>query len=163
MSGRLRMVLLPAGLVAGLLAEWPTWLARPDWGTVVDLGVGWAFLAAGFMAWSRRPANRVGPLLTAIGFSWFLYNLIFTRNPVAFGIGFWLGSLFIALLVHLVLAFPSGHLVLMRLSSASHYSSPLPSTLPTIQTAGPARASSWSHPVLPMPSCSTTASAHTNC
>src|SRR6266545_7038968 len=39
------------------------------------VGVAWAFLLAGLAAWSRRPANRVGPLLAAAGFALLLRQL----------------------------------------------------------------------------------------
>jgi hypothetical protein len=33
--------------------------------------VGLAYLAAGAIAWHRRPHNRTGPLLLAIGYVWY--------------------------------------------------------------------------------------------
>ena len=34
--------------------------------------VGLAYLAAGAIAWRRRPHNRTGPLLLAIGYVWYI-------------------------------------------------------------------------------------------
>ena len=35
------------------------------------LVAGWGFAGTGLYAWDRRPDSRVGPLMTAIGFTWF--------------------------------------------------------------------------------------------
>ena len=71
---------------------------------------GLSFAAAGLVAWSRRPENRTGPLLIAVGFAWFLGSLIAANASAVFTLGTALASLFIAAFVHLVLAFPSGRL-----------------------------------------------------
>jgi hypothetical protein len=46
------------------------------------LPVGWAFIAAGMIAWSREPANRVGRLMVATGFAWFLGALSLANQPL---------------------------------------------------------------------------------
>src|SRR5947209_18083666 len=100
-----------AGLAVGVYAEWafakggaaPAELVR-------DVAVGWACVGAGLVAWRRRPANRLGPLMTGQGFAWFLGNLEGTGIPVLFAVGLWLTWLEHAILAHLILAFPSGRL-----------------------------------------------------
>jgi signal transduction histidine kinase len=72
--------------------------------------IGWAFIGTGIFAWLRRPENRFGALMTAIGFSACLAGLrVATESWV-----FIFGLLFItsqwALLFHMLLAFPSGTL-----------------------------------------------------
>jgi hypothetical protein len=47
---------------------------------VHDQVVGMAYLVAGVIAWRRRPDNATGPLLVAIGYSW--YIPIFQAAPV---------------------------------------------------------------------------------
>ena len=111
MNRRVLVALALAGLAVGVYAEWayaqggaaPTALVR-------DVAVGWAFVGAGLVAWRRRPANRIGPLMTAEGFAWFLGNLEGTGVPVLLAICLWLTWLETAILAHLILAFPSGRL-----------------------------------------------------
>ena len=76
-------------------------------GTVV---VGWGFVWVGLYAWARRPDNRVGMLMAATGFAWFLSALSFSDVPLIFTIGQLFGSLFFAVIMHLLIAFPSGRL-----------------------------------------------------
>src|SRR4029079_7562524 len=68
-----RLLIVVAGVVFSVLAEAQQLaLDRPAVFLVADLLGGWAFLAAGAVAWDRRPSNRIGPLLVAIGFAWFV-------------------------------------------------------------------------------------------
>jgi signal transduction histidine kinase len=72
--------------------------------------IGWAFVGTGIYAWLRRPDNRIGALMTAVGFSACLAGLrVSTESWV-----FIFGLLFItsqwALLYHMLLAFPGGRL-----------------------------------------------------
>ncbi|WP_257155545.1 ATP-binding protein [Streptomyces sp. Ru87] len=75
-----------------------------------DLSVGWAYAAAGLVAWWRRPANRTGPLLLAEGLTWFLGNFQGSGVPLLFALGAWGEALNLAVLAHLLLAFPEGRL-----------------------------------------------------
>jgi signal transduction histidine kinase len=72
------------------------------------VGVAWAFLLAGLAAWSRRPANRVGPLLAAAGFALLLRQLRYSHDPAAFTAFFAVSELSYALVAHSVLAYPTG-------------------------------------------------------
>ena len=78
---------------------------------VLALMIGWAFIAAGLIARTRRPENRTGVLLLIVGFSFFAGALAESNNSLVFTIGFTLGSIFVAALIHLLLAYPSGRLV----------------------------------------------------
>jgi signal transduction histidine kinase len=74
------------------------------------LGTGWGFIGTGLYAWRRRPRNNTGPLMIAVGFAALLKALAFSNDSVVFTIGS-LGELLIyALLIHLLLSFPSGRL-----------------------------------------------------
>ena len=92
-----------------------------------DLAVGLAFLVTGLVAWRRRPANRVGLLMTAVGFTWFIgswgnltdWNIFRQAFGGAFDHSYrfdvfrtalWFEALNQAILVHLILAFPTGRL-----------------------------------------------------
>ncbi|NMO93567.1 ATP-binding protein [Actinomycetospora sp. TBRC 11914] len=70
----------------------------------------WVYLGAGIAAWSRRPGSRIGPLLTAGGGMWLLCGLASTTVPVLVGLGIVVATIPVAVLLHVLLAFPSGHL-----------------------------------------------------
>ena len=70
----------------------------------------WVYLGAGIAAWSRRPGSRIGPLLTAGGAAWLLCGLANTAVPVLIGVGIVVATIPVAVLLHVLLAFPSGHL-----------------------------------------------------
>jgi len=72
------------------------------------VAVGWSFLLAGLVAWSRRSGNRVGRLMIAAGFALLLRQLRYSHDPLVFTVFFVLGDLGYALVGHSVLAYPSG-------------------------------------------------------
>jgi signal transduction histidine kinase len=74
------------------------------------LGIGWGFTGTGLYAWRRRPASNIGPLMIAVGFSGLLKALAFSNDSVVFTIGSLAEVLIYALLIHLLLSFPSGQL-----------------------------------------------------
>ncbi len=67
-------------------------------------------IAVGLYAWHRRPRERFGPLLLAVGFGWFLTTLAESGNEVVYSVGRVAGWLVEVGLVYLILAFPSGRL-----------------------------------------------------
>ena len=71
---------------------------------------GWGFSGTGLYAWYRRPDNRTGMLLTAVGFTWFFQAFEASDNPVVFTIGALGLTLPFAILIHLLLSFPSGRI-----------------------------------------------------
>jgi signal transduction histidine kinase len=114
---RLLIALAVLGLAAGggslavnLLSEvQPPFFFTPYLGLVV----GWAFIASGLIAWSRRPdrpERRVGMLMVAVGFAWFAAGL--TRVELSFvaSLGSALSGLWTGLVIYLLLAFPDGRL-----------------------------------------------------
>jgi signal transduction histidine kinase len=70
----------------------------------------WGFVGTGLYAWDRRPRSNVGPLMTAVGFTWFLEALSSSNNEVVFAIGVLSSALPFAFLIHLLVTFPSGTL-----------------------------------------------------
>jgi len=82
---------------------------RGLWATM-GLVIGWGFIGVGLFAWARRPDNRVGALMAGTGFAWLVSVAGFSDLPLAFTLGNVFGSLFLAVAVHLLLAFPGGQL-----------------------------------------------------
>ena len=69
-----------------------------------------SFAISGLLAWTLRPENGTGRLLVLVGFLWMIEALWESNSPVVFGLAEILGGLFLAAFVHLMLAFPDGHL-----------------------------------------------------
>ena len=84
----------------------------PDRGLWIALNwvIGAGFVVVGVYAWLRRPDNRVGALMVATGFAWFVSVLGHIEPPLLFTVGVLFDSLFVAVAIHLLLAFPSGRL-----------------------------------------------------
>ena len=76
--------------------------------------VGLAYLAAGAIAWRRRPHNRTGPLLLAIGCVWYIPEFQASSVPAVAALAFGTRRLVNVLTPYLLLAFPSGRLGLSR-------------------------------------------------
>ncbi len=112
MSRRLLVVLVLASAflvaVAAALARFAHDFQPDDpGGGVVVLGGVW--IATGLVAWHRRPANRVGLLMTALGFTYLLGQLYWDA-ALPYAVFAVLGALEIPVTVHVFLAFPSGRL-----------------------------------------------------
>src|SRR5215208_2347676 len=114
MSGlRRALIALAAGNVALGLAALALVTASehgddPTAWIVLALTLGWSFGGAGIFAWWRRPENRVGPLMTLVGFTWFLGALSSADSAWAFTLGLLVGALWVGALVHMLVAFPTG-------------------------------------------------------
>jgi signal transduction histidine kinase len=65
---------------------------------------------AGTIAWRRRPGSRTGLLIWVGGISILLAGLVNTRLPVGWLVGSVFATVMLAVIVHLLLAFPSGRL-----------------------------------------------------
>jgi signal transduction histidine kinase len=82
---------------------------RGLWAGVGGL-LGASFIATGLFASWRRPDNRTGALMAAVGFTWLASSVYFTNSPSLFLLGLLSGSLPLAIVAHLMLAFPRGRL-----------------------------------------------------
>ena len=116
MSRRLVLALSTAG-VAGLLVTFTLAVfvhgygPVPWWRLTLDLGVGASFLGAGLIAWWRRPNNAVGRLLMAAGFAFVAgAALSYVESPVTYTVHWLESSVYLAILVQLLFAFPSGRM-----------------------------------------------------
>ena len=104
---------LAVALGAAVLALAPGADDLPEGGVAVAyVGVAgaWGFVAAGVFAWLRRPDNATGPLMLAVGLATLTAGLQFSDAALPFVLGGLCDTLIVALLVHLLLAFPSGRL-----------------------------------------------------
>ena len=72
--------------------------------------IGLSFIGTGVFAWFRRPYNRFGLLMVAVGFAWFLAGLAEANGDTLFTLGSYVAPLYVAIVVHMVLAFPTGRL-----------------------------------------------------
>src|SRR3954463_13796680 len=72
--------------------------------------IGLSFIGTGTFLWWRRPLNRFGLLMTAVGFAWFIGQLTESNNAVVFTVATFVGPLYLVLVVQLVLSFPTGRL-----------------------------------------------------
>jgi signal transduction histidine kinase len=72
--------------------------------------IGLSFCGTGVYAWLRRPHNRFGVLMTAVGFAWFLSGLTESNAPWVYTLGVYVAPLYLVLVGHMLLAFPSGRL-----------------------------------------------------
>jgi signal transduction histidine kinase len=80
------------------------------WGHLLFAVVFWIYVAAGILAWLRRPSNRIGALLVFGGLMVFAASLANTDVPGIAAFGTVCSTLVFAVTTHLLLAFPSGRL-----------------------------------------------------
>ena len=96
----------PAALVAGAIAVALTVTSdheqHPALATALGLFVSWSFIFAGLIGWSRRPTNRTGMLMVAVGFGVLVGSLSEANYSVPYTLGALFGSLFIAAFIHLL-------------------------------------------------------------
>ena len=110
----LRLALLAAGLALGVIAYrvqihnlGPYTTPARSWAIVIGA---WLFLVAGLVAWSRRPSNRLGPLMTAAGIALLLRQLRYSHDAFLFTVFFVVGELSYWVVAHAVFAYPSGRI-----------------------------------------------------
>jgi PAS domain S-box-containing protein len=99
---------IAVGATASVLMASSDHLDAPGLQAVLTAVVGGGFVAAGLIARTRRPLNRTGLLLIAVGFTWFLSGLVGTDESLPWTIGVALMALPAGFLIHLLLAYPSG-------------------------------------------------------
>lgn len=107
-------------LGAACLAAAVFWIVAPLWVTyttfhspslVAGILTGSTFTFLGLFAFAKRPENRVGPLMMAVGFAFELQGIGWIATDVTYSVGtFLLLDLWIVVLGHLFLAFPTGRL-----------------------------------------------------
>jgi signal transduction histidine kinase len=105
------LLLITAGALGLGMLVGRAQLAPLDLGTLLEVLVGWSFVACGVLLWTRRPANRLGLLMTLVGMLWLVgRTMTLVPIPVVFTLGIWLTDLWAAGFVLFLLAFPGGRL-----------------------------------------------------
>jgi PAS domain S-box-containing protein len=112
---RLWLSFWPAALAVGAFALILVFRSnhetQPIPSAVIGLLAGWSFIAAGLVAWSRRPSNSTGRLMVAVGFTWFIAGLAEANDAWVYTISLAFEAIFLAVFVHLLVAYPGGRLV----------------------------------------------------
>lgn len=120
------LVFLCVGLIGGsavllvILLDNPESPAWAYWGYTA---VCWLYFVAGCMAWWRRPSNAMGALIVWGGISVQLLLVGSSPTPLLVSLGGACSTLTLGVVVHLLLAFPSGRLrrVLPRIIAVAGY------------------------------------------
>ena len=76
----------------------------------IGLVLAWGFVGVGTFAWVRRPDNRTGMLMTLAGLGVTLSGLQLLHSDLLWALGAMTDAVAVALLLHLLLAVPSGRL-----------------------------------------------------
>jgi signal transduction histidine kinase len=105
-----KIAIAAAGLLLGVVAYR---ILRDDLHQTVirslpAVAIGWSAIASGLIAWSRRPINRLGPLLIAYGLAVLIRPWQYSDDALMFTLGYALSQLNVALFGHVALAYPSG-------------------------------------------------------
>jgi signal transduction histidine kinase len=103
----LAAALLLAGVEVALMADGPI---SSIWQIYLFPAYGLLYVFTGLFAWARRPSNGMGALIVAGGFAWLAAGLLNTDVPSLIAIGLIVTTLPLAVIVHLLHAFPSGRL-----------------------------------------------------
>jgi signal transduction histidine kinase len=85
-------------------------LALPDWVLICIPTFEMTYIVVGILAATRRPGSRMGALLVAVGLTFLLSELSSAEIPVLTAVGLIIGTIPLAAVIHLLLAFPSGRL-----------------------------------------------------
>ena len=125
------------GLVALAIMLSSDHVDSPGASGALGLFVGWSFIGAGLFAWWRRPDNRFGVLMTAVGFAFFLGSLTASDGSWLFTIGVLVSNIYLAVFVHMLLAYPDGRIDSPRLRKvvATGYGLSIVGPLPTLLLA----------------------------
>jgi signal transduction histidine kinase len=100
-----------AGAAAVVLSLTSDHEEHPGLAVALLLFVSMSFIIAGLIGWTRRPFNRTGMLMVAVGFGVLASSLVEANHSLPYTLGTLFGSLFIAAFIHLLLAYPSGVLI----------------------------------------------------
>ncbi len=97
--------------------------------------IGGSFIATGLVALARRPENRFGLLLYAVGIAWFASTLTTSGNAQVFSVAQAFSTIYYAVLVHAILAYPRGRLesrAAQAIVAAAYVDTVVPSLVATL-------------------------------
>jgi signal transduction histidine kinase len=78
---------------------------------ILEVLVGWSFAACGIFIWARRPANRLGVLMTTVGMLWLIgRTLTLVPDALVYPIGLWCTDLWAPAFALFLLSFPTGRM-----------------------------------------------------
>jgi signal transduction histidine kinase len=103
-------VALMGGVGAALLFARSDTQVDKAWNAVLTIWTGWSYIAAGVIAWRRRPEYRIGPWMIATGFLWLLSAVVAGNTAGFFTVGNEVDTLAKAAFVNVLLGFPDGRL-----------------------------------------------------
>lgn len=98
------------GAVLAVLAYTSDGMPQPGLHAALAYWITIPYIAAGLIAWRRRPGSRLGVLMVAAGFASFVNFLVWSNNDALFTVGVATQFLPPVLFLHVFLAFPSGRL-----------------------------------------------------
>jgi signal transduction histidine kinase len=98
------------GVVLAALAYTSDGLTQPGLHAALASWITIPYIAAGLIAWRRRPDSRLGVLMIIAGFASFLSFLTWSNNDALYTLGLATQFLPPVLFLHVFLAFPSGRL-----------------------------------------------------
>lgn len=105
LAGLAAVLVALAGVEVVLLIEGPY---GPLWALLLFPVGGLLYVGAGLLAWTRRPSNQMGAVIVAGGFVWILAGLGNSGIPALSAVGLVVATVPLAIVVHLLHAFPSG-------------------------------------------------------
>jgi signal transduction histidine kinase len=110
-SRRSRVLVGAAGaaLGAAMLAALVTGSERESgFYAVAEVVTGESFIAAGLVVSARRPSNRAGLLMVAVGFAWLIRDIRYVETSWTFTLGMFFEGLQWLILAHLMVTYPTG-------------------------------------------------------
>jgi hypothetical protein len=107
LAGMAAALLALVGVEVVLFIEGPV---RPLWVVLLFPADALLYIGVGLLAWTRRPSNRMGALLVVGGFVACISGLPNTGIPALIAVGLVIATVPLAIVVHLLHAFPSGRL-----------------------------------------------------
>jgi signal transduction histidine kinase len=143
----LRLALALAALAAGLVNLALIARAGDDpprsllYLVIAIVGVSWSFVAAGLVAWRRRPDNHTGALMVAVGLAYALPGLRLVQSPAGYTLYLLTATLPSAVLAHLLAVFPDGRATsrLQRLFIVANYATTVPLAFVQLRLVDPQR------------------------
>jgi signal transduction histidine kinase len=103
------VLVLPFAVAAGLGVGWLGVDAGASGARIaVDLALVWSFASAAVVALERSHWHRARTLFVVAAFALLAADLVWTRSDALWTVGFVLTALWVALLVHVMLTFPTG-------------------------------------------------------